>query len=95
MKVTKEVIQHVANLARLNLSENDKTRLTRDMEEILGYVDKLNELDTEGIKPREHVKPVSNVFREDIEMESYDREDILRNAPAVENGCFKVPKIVE
>ncbi|MCX7923802.1 MAG: Asp-tRNA(Asn)/Glu-tRNA(Gln) amidotransferase subunit GatC [Clostridia bacterium] len=95
MKITKETIQHVANLARLNLTEQEKEKLTYEMENIISYVDKLNELDTSGIEPTAHVLPVKNVFREDKTKKSFDREKILANAPSQEDGCFKVPKIVE
>ncbi|RCX16588.1 aspartyl/glutamyl-tRNA(Asn/Gln) amidotransferase subunit C [Anaerobacterium chartisolvens] len=95
MKITKETIEHVANLARLNLSEQEKEKLTLEMASIISYVDKLNELDTEGIQPTSHVLPVQNVFREDICSQSFDRDTILSNAPSSEDGCFKVPKVVE
>ncbi|MCX7710775.1 MAG: Asp-tRNA(Asn)/Glu-tRNA(Gln) amidotransferase subunit GatC [Clostridia bacterium] len=95
MKVTKETIEHVANLARLNLTEQEKEKLTTEMEDIISYVDKLNELDTSGVSPTAHVIPIKNVFREDEAKASYDREKILANAPSTENGCFKVPKVVE
>lgn len=95
MKITKETIEHVANLARLNLNEEEKSMLTLDMEQIISYVDKLNELDTSEVKPTDHVIPISNVFREDKSEPSYPREKVLANAPSSEDGCFKVPKIVE
>ncbi|WP_010252343.1 Asp-tRNA(Asn)/Glu-tRNA(Gln) amidotransferase subunit GatC [Acetivibrio cellulolyticus] len=95
MKITKDTIEHVANLARLNLTEDEKSKLTLDMEQIISYVDKLNELDTSKVKPTDHVIPISNVFREDEAKPSYPREKILENAPSSEDGCFKVPKIVE
>lgn len=95
MKVTKETIEHVAKLARLNITEHEKEKLTYEMENIISYVDKLNELDTTGVKPMEHVIPMKNVFRDDNVEKSYDREKILSNAPSKEDGCFKVPKVVE
>lgn len=95
MKVTKKTIEHVANLARLNLNDNEKEKLTLEMENIISYVDKLNELDTSNVKPMEHVIPIKNVLREDKVEESYDRGKILANAPSQEDGCFKVPKVVE
>ena len=95
MKVTRGTIEHVANLARLNFSEEEKEKLTLEMENIISYVDKLNELDTSKVKPMEHVIPIKNVLREDKAEESYDREKILANAPSSEDGCFKVPKVVE
>lgn len=95
MKITKETIEHVANLSRLNLTEEEKEKLTFEMADILTYVDKLNELDTTGVEPTQHVLSIKNVFRKDISGTSYDREKILSNAPSGENGCFKVPKVVE
>ncbi|MBZ4646779.1 MAG: glutamyl-tRNA(Gln) and/or aspartyl-tRNA(Asn) amidotransferase, subunit [Clostridia bacterium] len=95
MKITKEQVEHVANLARLNLTEDEKERLTGEMENIIAFADKLNELDTSGVEPTAHAIPIQNVFREDIVGPSYDREKILANAPSREDGCFKVPKIVE
>ena len=95
MKVTQEIIEHVADLARLNLTPQEKEKLTRDMENIVSYVDKLNELDTSNVKPKEHVIPISNVLRKDSVGKSYDRERILANAPSSEDGCFKVPNAVE
>jgi aspartyl-tRNA(Asn)/glutamyl-tRNA(Gln) amidotransferase subunit C len=95
MKITKETIEHIANLSKLELSEQELSKLTTDMENIILYVDKLNELDTTDIEPTAHIIPLRNVFREDIVKESFNREDILMNAPSNESGCFKVPKIVE
>ncbi len=95
MKITKETIEHVASLARLNLSEKETEKLASEMENIIGYVDKLNELDTSNVKAMEHVIPMKNVLREDVSKPSYDRDKILGNAPTQEEGCFKVPKVVE
>lgn len=95
MKITKEAIEHVAGLARLNLTEDEKARLTKDMEDIISFVDKLNELDTKDIVTTDHVIPITNVLREDVVSPSYQREKILMNAPVDEEGCFKVPKVVE
>lgn len=95
MKVTREVIEHVAGLARLNLTEQEKEKLTAEMAEVISYVDKLNELDTADVKPMEHVIPIKNVLREDKVVQSLDRDKILANAPSHEDGCFKVPKVVE
>ena len=95
MKVTRDTIEHIAGLARLNITEAEKDKLTLEMENILSYVDKLNELDTTGLKPMEHVIPLKNVLREDKAEKSYDRDIMLANAPSSEDGCFKVPKVVE
>ena len=95
MKITREIIEHVANLARLTLTEQEIERLTSEMGSIIEYVDKLDELDTSDVAPTSHVIPVQNVLREDRVEESYDRGKILANAPRQENGYFKVPKVVE
>jgi aspartyl-tRNA(Asn)/glutamyl-tRNA(Gln) amidotransferase subunit C len=95
MKITKETVENVANLARLSLSEDAVERFTHDLGDILAYVDKLSELDTENVRPTQHVLNIKNVFRADEAGESCDREKILSNAPVSENGCFIVPKVVE
>ena len=95
MKISQETVEYVAGLARLNLTGEEKKILVEQMGDILNYMDKLGTLDTAGIKPMEHVEPVSNVFREDIIENSFTRKDILANAPDKEEGAFKVPKIVE
>ena len=74
MKITREVIEHIADLAMLNLEEEEIERLTTEMGKILEYMDKLNEVDTSDVKPREHVIAKSNVFREDKVCKSLDRE---------------------
>jgi aspartyl-tRNA(Asn)/glutamyl-tRNA(Gln) amidotransferase subunit C len=95
MNITKETIQYVAKLARLNMSDEESIKMMHDMEGILEHVEKLNELDTSEVEPISHVMPVYNVYREDVVMPSLDRDKILANAPTTESGCFKVPKVVE
>lgn len=95
MKITQEEIIHVANLARLELKDNEIEKMQKDMESIIEYVNKLNELETDNVKAMEHVLPISNVLREDESFESFDREEILKNAPSRNEECFKVPKVVE
>lgn len=94
-KVTKEIIEHIADLARLNISEAEKEKFTLEMEKIISYVDKLNELDTTDVKPMEHVIPIRNILREDVVTGSFDREKLMENAPSQEEGCYKVPKVME
>ncbi len=95
MKISKEEVLHVAKLARLKLSEAEALTLAHDMESIIGFADKLNELDTEGVVPTAHAIPMSNAFREDVVKPSYDREAMLKNAPSAEDGGYTVPKVVE
>lgn len=95
MKIAKETVKYVADLARLNLSDEETVIFQEQMEKILGYMEKLNSLDTRGVKPMEHIEPVSNVFREDCVGKSFDRAEILANAPDKQDGAFRVPKIME
>ncbi len=93
MKVTTEQIKHVAELARLKLTDEEVKSL--NMEAVIEFADKLSELDAEQIAPTNHVSDIYNVFREDVEVPSYSRDDILKNAPAKARGCVLVPKVVE
>jgi aspartyl-tRNA(Asn)/glutamyl-tRNA(Gln) amidotransferase subunit C len=95
LKISLETVEYVAGLARLNLSDEEKEMMVSQMGGILDYMDKLNSLDTTGVKPLEHVEPMSNVFRADVVKASYDREKILTNAPDKDESAFRVPKIVE
>ncbi|AJF05605.1 Asp-tRNA(Asn)/Glu-tRNA(Gln) amidotransferase subunit GatC [Geoalkalibacter subterraneus] len=95
MKISREEVEHVARLARLALPEDEIDRLTGEMDAILGYVEKLNELDTEGIVPTAHVVPVENALREDEVKPSLGAEKALANAPQSANGCFRVPRVIE
>lgn len=93
--ITNETIEYVSILAKLELSEEEKKQAKKDMEEMLKFIDMLNELDTEGVEPMSHVFPINNVFREDIVINGNDRDNIIANAPAKKDGSFKVPKTVE
>ena len=95
MKITKKDVEHVAKLARLRLTEEEKEKFGKQLSEILEYVEKLNELDTEKVKPASHVVPLKNVMREDEVKPSLSVEEALANAPAREGKYFKVPKIIE
>ena len=93
--ITDETIDYVGILAKLELSDEEKKQAKKDMENMLDYIDMLNNLDTEGVEPMSHVFPVHNVFREDVVANGDEREKILANAPAEKEGAFKVPKTVE
>lgn len=92
--ISDETIEDVGILAKLELSEEEKEQAKCDMGRMLDYIDKLNELDTEGVEPMSHVFPVNNVFREDVVVNGDDREAILKNAPREKEGSFLVPKTV-
>lgn len=95
MKITKQEVDHVANLARLELSEEEGVRFTDQLSNILTYVEKLNELDTNGVEPTSHVLDITNVMREDVPMPGLTQERALANAPEKTAGHYKVPKIIE
>jgi len=94
MKISKEEVEHVALLARLHLSDEEKEMYTGQLNSILEYAGMLNSLDTSGVEPTAHVLPLKNVFREDSTQECIDRELALLNAPQKGEGTFKVPRIV-
>jgi len=93
-KITREEVLHVANLARLALREDEVDLYARQLDEILTYVDKLNELDTGGAEPMAHVIPLATPFREDRVTPSLDPDQSLANAPERSGNFFKVPKII-
>ncbi len=81
MKITKQEVEHVARLARLELSEQEKETLTDQLSNILTYVEKLNELDTKGVEPTSHVLDINNVMRDDVPEASLTQDRALANAP--------------
>lgn len=95
MRIEKKDVVHVARLARLTLKEGELESMTSQMDAILGYVDKLNELNTDGIEPTAHAVPMSNAFRSDERTGSIGLERALQNAPESADGCFSVPKVIE
>lgn len=95
MKLTKEDVVYVAELARLEFNDDELQVFGDQLTSILDYAEKLNQLDTSNVKPTAHVLPVNNVLRDDLVVPSLDRAKVLQNAPSQENGCFKVPKVIE
>lgn len=92
--ISDETMEYVGILAKLELSAEEKEAVKKEMERMLDYVDKLNELDTAGVEPLSHIFPVSNVFREDVVENGDDRENMLNNAPAQKDGAYLVPKTI-
>ena len=88
-------VKYVAHLARLSLSPEEETRMGAQLGNVLGYIEKLKEVDVSGVEPTAHAFPLVNVTRPDEIRPSMDHADVLRNAPAQANGLFIVPKIVE
>ena len=88
-------VKHVANLARLAITEEEAEKLTNDLDAIISFAEELNELDTENIEPTSHVLDMKNIFREDVSKPGLPVEEVLKNAPDHENGQIKVPAIIE
>lgn len=96
MSITKEQIKHVAKLSRLEFDEESIEVFTEKFSSVINYVEKLREVDTEGVKPTYHPHPsIRNVMREDEVKESLDREEVMKNAPENENGYVKIPKVLD
>lgn len=95
MALTKKEVEHVADLARLDLAEGEAEAFKGQLDAILSYVEKLEQLNTEAVEPTSHAIPVNNVFREDIIVQPLGQTKALANAPDKADGCFRVPKVVE
>lgn len=95
MKIDGTVIDHVATLARLTLADDEKKAFTTQLSDILTYVEKINELDTDGVNPTDHIMDLKNVFREDTNRESLTTKAIEDFAPKFDEGHFIVPRIIE
>ncbi|MEZ4762781.1 MAG: Asp-tRNA(Asn)/Glu-tRNA(Gln) amidotransferase subunit GatC [Calditrichia bacterium] len=95
MKVTVETVEHIAKLAKLTFSDTDKTQMAHELGDILGYIEKLNELNTDGVEPLSHPIDIVNVMREDKAGESFPPEVAVRNAPSPQDTFFKVPKVIK
>ncbi len=94
MALSIELVEHVAKLARLELSDAEKQAYAAQLGMILEYADRLNTLNTDDVLPLDHILPINNVFREDQVKPSTPREEILSNGPLIEDGQYKVPKII-
>lgn len=94
-KISLEDVQHIANLARLTFNEQEMESYQHQLSRILDYIEKLNQLDTEGVPPTSHVIPIRNVMKPDEKRDLFQREDIIANAPSTEQGYFEVPKVIE
>ncbi len=95
MQIGSELVSYLEALGRIELSADERAKCEKDLQDILSYIDTLNELDTANVEPLSHSFPVTNVFHEDNVKSSADRELLLSNAPHQKDGCFKVPKTVE
>jgi len=91
--ISKDDVRHVARLARLRLEAGEADRMTAELAKILEHIDKLGELDLAAVEPTAHVLAVTDVLRPDKPRPSLSRDEALRNAPAVSDDCFRVPRM--
>ena len=94
-KKTQIDIDYTAKLARINLTQEEKTKFSGQLDSIIGYIEKLEELDTNGVEPTAHPHPVENVWQEDVVKSSLPVEEALKNAPAQRNNMVVVPKVID
>lgn len=94
MQITAEMIDKLAHLARLHFNEVEKTAIKGDLEKMIGFVEKLNELDLAGVEPLMHMSQSVNVLRDDVVQGSISREKALQNAPDSDGQYFRVPKVI-
>lgn len=95
MKIDEQLISRLEHLARLELSDAEKTNLMQDLDNILALVEKMNELDTQNVAPLVYVNPIENALREDQIENQVNREEALRNAPKQDGVYFRVPKVID
>ena len=95
MAIAKETVKHVAHLARIELQPNELEKLSGQLHDILGFIDKISNLNIENVAPASHILPISNVLREDKPHTSLTPEKALENAPSRRGNFFSVPKIIE
>jgi aspartyl-tRNA(Asn)/glutamyl-tRNA(Gln) amidotransferase subunit C len=93
--ISREEVQHVARLARLHLTDDEAERMREQLDAILAYIDKLSELDVEGVEPTAHAVPLVNVMRDDAPVPCLPQEQALANAPDRADELFRVPRIIE
>lgn len=95
MDVNDALIDKLAHLSRLEFKEGEKLEIRKELEQMIGFIDKLNELDTTGVEPLLHMSDNVNVFRKDEIKGELKREDVFKNAPLHDNQFFKVPKVIK
>lgn len=95
MQITPELIKYLESLARITLTESEEEKVGKELQDILTYIDTLNELDTTDVEAMSHSFPVTNVFRKDEVKPSMSPDEIVANAPESQDGAFVVPKTVD
>lgn len=95
MQITPDLIKYLEKLARITLTDDEEKKVGNELQDILTYIDMLNELDTDGVEAMSHCFPVTNVMREDEVQPSMSADEVVANAPESQDGCFVVPKTVD
>jgi len=95
VRLSPEEVEHIALLSRLKLTDEERERMTTQLNDIMGFFEQLGELDTTDVPPTSHVIPMSNVLRADVVKPSLPVEDVLENAPDRAGDTFRVPRVVE
>ena len=95
MSVSKDEVRYIAKLSKLNLGDEKLDKMTSDLSSIVEFANNLSTIDIDGVRPTAHILDIKNVFRKDEVSDSYNREEILKNAPESQAGCISVPKVVE
>ena len=95
MIIDQAKVKKIAHLARLEFNEEETVAIQKDMNQILDWMDKLNELDTDDVKPLTHMSAELNIFREDITSVTISHEEALKNAPKKDSDYFRVPKVID
>lgn len=95
MQITSDLIKYLESLGRLSLTEEEEEKVGKELQDILTYIDMLNELDTDGVEAMSHAFPITNVLRKDEVKPSMNPEDVVANAPESQDNMFVVPKTVE
>lgn len=95
MKITKEIVEKTAHLARLEFSEEEKEKMVEELQQMVNWMDKLNEIDTEGVEPHNNMSFEINALREDKEQTHVSRSEAFKNAPDHTEEYFRVPKVIK
>ncbi|KOP71287.1 Asp-tRNA(Asn)/Glu-tRNA(Gln) amidotransferase subunit GatC [Cytobacillus solani] len=94
-RISADQVKHVANLARLAITEEETEKFTNQLDAIISFAEQLNEINTDGVEPTSHILDMKNVMREDVPQEGLPQSEVLKNAPEHQDGQVKVPSIME
>ena len=95
MKITDDIVKHISHLARLDFKGEELDSIKGDMEKIIGFIDKLSEIDTKNVEPLIFMNEKVNVLREDVSNQTLSKEDALSNAPKSDSDYFRIPKVLD